>query len=249
MHDSTETPETRPRSPPGFAAFDLTRFPLTSRMPRFFITGTDTGVGKTWFTCLLLRAWRARGQRAAALKPICTGDRLDAELLREASGDALSLDVINPHHFRAAAAPLVAAQAENRQIDFAAENQRILALQAEWPHFAVEGVGGWRVPLAPGYEVRDWARDLGLPVVVVARAGLGTLNHTLLTVESIRDAGLTCAGVVLNPGPTPAAPSPDFDLVRGGNLRLLHDLLLLPILELERGVHAPGEIPVWLGGE
>jgi len=216
-------------------------------MPAFFITGTDTGIGKTWFTCRLLRAWRARGHAAAAVKPLSTGDRRDAELLREASGNALSLDEINPLHFREPAAPLVAAQAENRVADFPALNRHIGAIRKRFTHLAVEGVGGWRVPLAPGYGVREWARDLALPVVVVARAGLGTLNHTLLTVDSIRDAGLTCAGVVLNPGP--ATPSPDFDLARRTNLLLLQDILLLPVLELDGRAETAGEIPVWLGGE
>jgi dethiobiotin synthetase len=216
-------------------------------MPAFFITGTDTGVGKTWFTCWLLRAWLARGHDAAAVKPLSTGDRRDAELLREAGNEALSLDEINPLHFREPAAPLVAARAENRGVDFPALNRQIGALRQRFSHFAVEGVGGWRVPLAPAYGVREWARDLGLPVVVVARAGLGTLNHTLLTVDSIRDAGLTCAGVVLNPGPEPA--SPDLDLARRTNLLLLRDLLLLPVFQLDRGGKAAGEIPVWLGSE
>ena len=222
-------------------------------MPAFFITGTDTGIGKTWFICRLLRAWRARGHAAAAVKPLSTGDRRDAELLREAGGNALSLDEINPLHFREPAAPLIAAQAENRVADFPALNRHIGALRERFTHFAVEGVGGWRVPLAPGYGVREWARDLALPVVVVARAGLGTLNHTLLTVDSIRDAGLICAGVVLNPGPdanpAPGSASPDLDLARRTNLLLLRDILLLPVFELYGRAETAGEIPVWLGGE
>jgi dethiobiotin synthetase len=187
------------------------------------------------------------GHRAVGLKPVSTGDRSDAEWLQEAADRSLSLDEINPIHFQLPAAPLVAARAENRTLDLAQENRRIHALQSEWTHLAVEGVGGWRVPLAPGYEVRDWARDLGFPVVVVARATLGTINHTLLTVESIRDAGLTCAGVILNAGPEPR--SPDFDLVRQRNLDLLRELLLLPVLDFEGGVETTGQCPVWLGGK
>jgi len=147
-----------------------------------------------------------------------------------------------------AATPLVAAREEKRAIDFAAENRRILAVRDRFTHLAVEGVGGWLAPLAPGYDVRDWARDLALPVVVVARGTLGTLNHTRLTVESIRAAGLTCAGVVVNAGPE-APRSPDFEIVRRTNLDLLHDLLLLPVLDFQRGVEIAGEVPVWLGGE
>jgi len=218
-------------------------------MPSFFITGTDTGVGKTWFTCWLVRSWRTQGRNAAALKPICAGDRQDAMLIREASGDVLTLDEINPVHLREPAAPLVAAQAENRTIDFAAQNQSIRVFQARFSHLAIEGVGGWRVPLAPDYEVRDWARDLALPVVVVARAGLGTLNHTLLTVESIQRAGLTCAGIIFNSGAEDGKTSPDFDLARRTNRAVLERLLLLPIFDFDRLAHAAGKVPVWLGGE
>jgi dethiobiotin synthetase len=224
---------------------------LNQRMPSFFITGTDTGVGKTYFTSWLARSWCTAGHSAAALKPVCTGDRSDAEILRTAAGFGLSLDEINPHHFAAAAAPFVAAREEGRVIDFIAENRRILDFQARFTHLAVEGAGGWRVPVAPGYEVRDWARDLGLPVVVVARATLGTINHTLLTVENIRASGAVCAGVVVNAGAVPAEAknSPDFELVRRTNLDLLHDLLLLPILEFDRRVERAGQVPLWLGGE
>ncbi|MCE0521560.1 MAG: dethiobiotin synthase [Methylacidiphilales bacterium] len=222
-------------------------------MPGFFITGTDTGVGKTWFTCWLVRAWRAQGRTAAALKPISTGDREDGLRLRAASGDALSLDEINPLYFREPAAPLLAARAENRSIDFAALNQGIQAMRARFSHLAVEGIGGWRVPLAPGYDVRDWARDLGLPVVVVARGSLGTLNHTQLTVDSVRAAGLDCAGVVVNAGPEETAavarPLPNLDLARSQNVALLRDLLGLPVLEFDRRVQASGHVPLWLGGE
>lgn len=220
-------------------------------MPSFFITGTDTGVGKTWFTCWLVRVWRAQGHNAIGLKPISTGDRQDAMLLREASGNILTLDEINPLYFREPATPLVAAREENREIDFAEQNRAIHALCSRFSHCAVEGVGGWRVPLAPDYEVRDWARDLALPVVVVARAGLGTLNHTLLTVESIQRAGLTCEGIVLNPGPKENgnSASPNLDLVQRTNRALLESILLLPVFNLDGLAQAAGKIPVWLGGK
>jgi dethiobiotin synthetase len=214
-------------------------------MKRLFITGTDTGVGKTWFTCWLVRQWRARGHDAVALKPIAAGGREDAELLRDAAGRALTLDAINPVHLREPAAPLVAARAEERKLDFAALNAAVLRVTARHSHVAVEGVGGWRVPLGPRYEVRHWARDLGLPVVVVARAGLGTINHTLLTCESIRAMGLPCAGVVLNPG----WEATDSTLARRTNAAVLEDLLGLPVFEIDRAAEAAGEIPVWLGGE
>jgi dethiobiotin synthetase len=158
----------------------------------------------------------------------------------------LDLDVINPLSFAQPAAPLVAARAENRTIDFARLNTEIRASSAPHSHVAVEGVGGWRVPLADGYDVRDWARDLALPVVVVARATLGTLNHTLLTVESIQAAGLACAGVIVNPG---AAASPDLDLVLRDNAAVLRERLGLPILEFTGRVASAGRVPAWLAGK
>jgi len=213
----------------------------------FFITGTDTGVGKTHFTAWLVRAWRRAGIDAVALKPIASGDREDALALQRAMDARLTLDEINPLHFREPAAPLVAAELENRTIDFPKLNATVRDTAARFTHVAVEGVGGWRVPLAKNYEVREWARDLALPVVIVARGTLGTLNHTLLTVESISSAGNTCAGIVVNAGPE---TSPDLDLVRRRNVALLRDLLpALPILELDRRVETAGRLPTWLGGK
>src|SRR5271168_2624835 len=101
-------------------------------MPAFFITGTDTGVGKTWFSCRLVRSWIARGHAAAGLKPIATGDREDAALLRAAANDALTLDEINPLHFARAAAPLIAAREERRVIDFPALNRVIEAMRGRF---------------------------------------------------------------------------------------------------------------------
>jgi dethiobiotin synthetase len=217
-------------------------------MPSFFITGTDTGVGKTTFTGWLVRAWREQGHNAAALKPISTGNRDDAAGLKEAMDSNLTLDEINPVHFLEPAAPLIAARAENRSIDFKALNHHVRAIAARYPSLAVEGIGGWRVPLAPAYDACDWARELNYPVVVVARGSLGTLNHTLLTVDSIRAAGLICAGVVVNAG-LEEGSSPDLDLTRRQNIALLRDLLGLPLFEFDRRAQASGHVPVWLGGK
>ena len=234
-------------------------------MASFFITGTDTDVGKTWFTCWLIRSWRKEGFNAAALKPIATGDRDDARLIEKSSDRSLTLDEINPVYFKRPAAPLIAAEAENRSIDLPALNQSIAAMGTRFSRLAVEGVGGWRVPIAPGYEVRDWARDLGLPVVVVALNRLGVINHTLLTVESILSSGLTCAGIVLNAGPVKVAEKtaekatekkvtdrktlPDLNLARRDHVLLLESLLRLPVFEFDGRAQATGSVPTWLGGK
>lgn len=164
----------------------------------YFITGTDTGVGKTYFTVLLARAARRAGFDTAALKPVCCGSRADVDLLRAAAGDELSADDINPLWFQASAAPLVAARRENREVDFHALGAWFRRQQARRRSLLVEGAGGWLVPLADGKTVADLAALIDLPVLVVAANRLGCLNHAFLTVESIRARGLVCAGLVLN---------------------------------------------------
>ncbi|VVM08380.1 dethiobiotin synthetase [Methylacidimicrobium cyclopophantes] len=171
----------------------------------FFITGTDTGVGKTLLGAALLRAWRRSGLAAVGLKPIATGSREDAALLQEATGQDLSLQEINPFFFRRPVAPAIAAEEEGRPLCLPEVAEKIRLWLAKFPYAVVEGVGGWKTPLGSTETVRDLAVLLGLPVIVVALCRLGVLSHTLLTVESIRAAGLTPAGILLNGFAEPSA--------------------------------------------
>ncbi|MFN0126206.1 MAG: dethiobiotin synthase [Verrucomicrobiales bacterium] len=165
----------------------------------FFVTGTDTGVGKTHVTAMLLRGWKGAGGVALGYKPLACGDRLDAERLREAGADPeLSLDAINPVYFRMAASPMAAGLIENREADLAAVWAGFEALRERAETVFVEGVGGWLVPVTAAHSMADVAVALGLPVIVVVNNRLGALNHTLLTVESIRARGLPCVGLILN---------------------------------------------------
>lgn len=163
----------------------------------YFVTGTDTGVGKTYFTRLLIETLRAEGRSVAGYKPVCSGDRTDALELAAVSG-GLDPDRVNPVWLRAPVAPYVAGLLENRPIDPAELIAGYRALAADHEGVIVEGAGGWRVPLAEGYAISDLAADLALPVVVVVGNRLGALNHAVLTVESIRARGLEVAGLVLN---------------------------------------------------
>jgi dethiobiotin synthetase len=163
-----------------------------------FITGTDTGVGKTHTLTQLLRLLRSVGVSCAAMKPICCGDRHDAELLLAASGGGLTLDEINPVTLKTPAAPLAAALVEKVNIDIGALLNAFALLQSRVDQVLVEGVGGWLVPIRPDYFVADLAVDMKLSVLVVAQNRLGCLNHTALTVQSVVDHGLNCVGVVLN---------------------------------------------------
>lgn len=174
----------------------------------FFITGTDTGVGKTVFAAALIHFLRGMGLSVRAMKPIESGCRMeggrlvpqDGTFLREAAGMAEDISTVTPYAFRAPLAPMVASRLEGAQID----TERIkglfrgLAEAKKYDTAVVEGVGGLLVPIRRDYFVLDLILDLGLPVIVVARPGLGTINHTLLTVRCALSAGARVAGIVIN---------------------------------------------------
>ena len=164
----------------------------------FFITGTDTNAGKTFCTALLTRALRGKGFETIALKPLCSGPRDDVEILQAASGQRLSLDETNPVWLQAPAAPLVAASLENRTIALNALDAWFRNLSQKHPSLLVEGAGGWLVPITPTETIADLAARLSLPVILVVANRLGCINHTLLTLESIRARGLHCPGIILN---------------------------------------------------
>jgi dethiobiotin synthetase len=192
-----------------------------------FLTGTDTNVGKTYVASLLIRALRRTGLDCVGMKPICCGGREDAELLHAASDGALPLNDVNPVWLRTPAAPYTAAMIENRAIDLALIRDTFTHLRTAHRALIVEGVGGWLVPIARDFSVRDLALEFALPVAVVVANRLGALNHALLTLESIRAAGLTCAGLILNQ-PAPAAE--DESIATATNRSVLEELAGVPVL-------------------
>ena len=167
---------------------------------RLFITGTDTGIGKTYVTALLLAELRQRGVRAAAFKPIAcgAGGRNDAEMYASIMNHELPVHVLNPVYLRHPLAPSVAAKLERKRVDL----QKILRvyrqLTSTYSVVLVEGAGGLLVPIRENYFVADLAQTMRLPLLIVARLGLGTINHSLLTVQLARTRGLKIAGIVLN---------------------------------------------------
>ena len=163
-----------------------------------FITGTDTGVGKTHIAARLLRLLRASGVRCAGMKSICCGDRRDAEALLAAGSDGLTIDEVNPVWLRTPAAPIVGAFMEKVTIDIEQILSAFHALQDRVEHVIVEGTGGWLVPIRSDYFASDLAAAMKLPVLVVAQNRLGCLNHAALTVQSVCAYQLRCAGLVLN---------------------------------------------------
>ena len=190
-----------------------------------FITGTDTNVGKTHVTALLVRAFRAKGIDCVAMKPICCGERADAEQLHAACDRAIPLNDVNPVWLRTPAAPYTAAIIEDRNIDLALIREVFARLRSEHPSLIVEGVGGWRVPIARDYFISDLAAEFALPVAVVIANKLGAINHALLTIESIQARGLECAGVIFN-----HTTSALDDIAAITNRGMLEDILGVPVL-------------------
>jgi dethiobiotin synthetase len=163
-----------------------------------FITGTDTGVGKTHIAARLLHLLRASGIRCAGMKPICCGDRRDAETLLAAGSDCVAIDEVNPVWLKTPAAPIVGTLMEKVTIDIEQILFAFHALQERVEYVIVEGTGGWLVPIRSDYFVSDLAAAMKLPVLVVAQNRLGCLNHAILTVRSIAAYQLRCLGLVLN---------------------------------------------------
>jgi len=191
----------------------------------WFLTGTDTGVGKTYAACLIVRALRRAGLKAAGFKPICCGDRDDAIALQAAGDPAIPINDINPVWLRTPAAPYTACVVENRTLDLDLIRDRYRALRAQCDSVVVEGIGGWLVPLTAECSIADLAAEFSLPVAVVVANRLGAINHTLLTVENIRARGLTCAGLILN-----NLPDSTDDVASHTNRSVLEELTRLPIL-------------------
>lgn len=171
-----------------------------------FITGTDTGVGKTYIAERLAASLRDKGINVGVMKPAETGCRnragrlipRDALRLMKAAGSYDSLALINPYRFREPLAPFVSAQRAGKKIYLRVISRSFKTLCCRHEFMIVEGAGGIMVPLTPRYTYCDLANMLRLPVVIVARPGLGTINHTLLTVSALRARNISIAGIIIN---------------------------------------------------
>ncbi|MHB1175796.1 MAG: dethiobiotin synthase [Sulfuriferula sp.] len=172
----------------------------------YFVTGTDTGVGKTLITAALLRFFAQRGLRATGMKPVAAGCEWrdgvaywdDVEQLRAAGNADAAQALVNPYHFEAAIAPHIAAAQAGMTIQLDVIARTCDALHAQADVVIVEGAGGFRVPLNDHQDMADLARKLSLPVILVVGMRLGCINHALLSAEAIRQTGLPLAGWVAN---------------------------------------------------
>lgn len=187
-------------------------------MRDFFVTGTDTDVGKTFITCALIEAFSARGIRATPMKPIAAGTikingfdmNADVAALREVSGTKAALADINPYCFSEPIAPHLAAQHENVMVEIEVIRAAFDRLKADTDTVLVEGAGGFLVPLSASQSMAEIPSALALDVILILGMRLGVLNHALLTVEAIRSRGLTLGGWVANI-PVAGSPMPAFN--------------------------------------
>jgi dethiobiotin synthetase len=196
-----------------------------------FVTATDTGVGKTEIASALVRGWRARGLDVGALKPAQSGHGpgvpSDAERLRIAAGAVDPPDLVCPYTFAAPLAPAVAARLERVAIELDRILDAARALAARHAAIVVEGAGGLFTPLTERETYADLAVALRLPALVVARAGLGTVNHVALTCEALLRRGVAVTGIVLNrsaPGADPSEPYNAAEIERLTGARVLASL-------------------------
>lgn len=169
-------------------------------MPGLFITGTDTGVGKTYVTCYLAEKLRSAGLGVGVMKPISTGPAAedDALYLKKKLKLDDPLELINPIHLKHPLAPYSAARLERKKLDLKKIFKAFKELEKRHDTILVEGVGGVAVPITKDYFVIDLIKDMKLPVIIVARAGLGTINHTMLTIGALIDCKIEIAGIIIN---------------------------------------------------
>jgi dethiobiotin synthetase len=204
-------------------------------IPGLFVTGTDTGVGKTVVAGAIAHWFRRQGRRVAVLKPVATGcvrrrEGLvseDAEFLAVCADARHPLDLICPQRYVEPLAPAVAAERAKQPLDWEAVQRSINLMSRDSDFIIVEGIGGLMVPLDAKHTVRDVARWLKLPVVVVARPGLGTINHTILTVDALRSTAVTVAGVVVN-----RYPADNAGVAEEGNPRAIEKWGRVPVLAI-----------------
>ncbi len=175
----------------------------STQKPGWFITGTDTEVGKTFVTCALLHVLRNQGVSAVGMKPVAAGTDAegkndDVEALIAASGVQAARELINPYLFQPAIAPHIAAEEEGRAIDIGSIVTAFNTLREMADTVLVEGVGGFCVPLGPDCDTADLAEKLKLPVILIVGMRLGCINHALLTQQAIAARGLKLAGWIAN---------------------------------------------------
>ncbi len=199
----------------------------------FFVAGTDTGVGKTIIAAAMIKALSFLGHHVGAMKPVESGCSREGDALIPLDGMFLKqtalmdepVTLVTPCCFEKPLAPLSASGIEMKEVDEGEIKRVFKGLSSKYSLMVVEGLGGLMVPLKKGYYVIDMARELGLPLLLVARPGLGTVNHTMLSINCARKEGLEVAGIVIN-----HSTRPDGGLAEKTNPGLLAQICPVPII-------------------
>jgi dethiobiotin synthetase len=207
---------------------------------RYYVTGTDTEVGKTVASTALLQAARLQGRRTAGYKPVASGSEMTTDGLRNSDALALqhnsvvplSYDEVNPYTFAEPTSPHIVSADEQRPIEASVLSSGLRALEAQADWVLVEGAGGWFTPLSPTLTLADWVKMEQLPVILVVGVKLGCINHAVLTAQAVQQAGLKLAGWIANDVTPPGRRHAEY------------------LSTLQRMIPAPmmGEIP-WLGDD
>ena len=191
-----------------------------------FITATDTEAGKTYVSCAIARAIKRTGLIPGVFKPVSTGNRNDAKALIKAAGINERPETVTPVFFKNPMSPYGASLIENEVFDLKAVDKAFKYFLKKYDFTIVEGVGGLLVPLKQSFFVSDLIRRLRLPVIIVARFGLGTINHTLLTVDKLRRDKACIAGIILT------GKKDIKDISVKSNASIIKKAAKLPVLEL-----------------
>ena len=176
---------------------------MNKKNQTWFITGTDTGIGKTWCSLALIKQLKQQGLRVAGMKPIASGcengKNSDAEQILAASSLALPYEIVNPYAFEPAIAPHIAAQQVGQTIELQVLIEKYKQLAALADAVVIEGAGGWRVPINASQSLKDMVLAIDAKVILVVGLRLGCINHALLTAEAIQRDGCTLAAWIANP--------------------------------------------------
>ncbi|MDR3195718.1 MAG: dethiobiotin synthase [Endomicrobium sp.] len=192
-----------------------------------FVTATDTEVGKTYVSCKILEELRKIGVNSGCFKPISTGDRNDAKALIKASDIKECPEVVTPVFFKNQMSPYGASILEKKKLNLKKIEKGFKYFTDKYDFTVVEGVGGIKVPLNKDFFVSDLIKKFKLPVLVVARHSLGTINHILLTIEKLKNDNQKILGVILNTGKN------KYDASVKSNAKLIYKLTKLPVLQLK----------------
>lgn len=190
-----------------------------------FITGTGTEIGKTVIAGCLAATLKQSGMNVGVMKPICSGDNLDAQYLRHAAQADEPLSLINPIYLKYPLAPSVSARIEGKEIVVKEIDVAINTLSEKYDFLIVEGVGGIAVPIKDDYLVAQLIQHIQLPILIVADAGLGTINHTMLTVSFAREFKLKIVGIILN-----QVQSEEAGLAEQTNPQEIENLTQVPVI-------------------